>query len=210
MCEAICDVPDGALGHHTLAERFLQRHLNVALGHPARIHLYDQCRKDIARAAQRQPEVGALGLSEPPHLGPLQPQDPFGGLHRPSFIPVAIPPGGLASFVPVAAERLGLLVLQRLLEDACGREPDQGTDSLLSITALTLSMEPRRDCLCLSFTWCPPSSCGGLLLLGVKRLTSTLTLPQKSLSSYRLFTGILRHDPPGCPPPGQRPGGGGG
>lgn len=86
-------------------------------------------------------------------MGHLQPQDPFGGLHRPSFIPGALPPGGLASCVPVAAERLGLLVLQRLLEDSCGREPDQGPDSLVSITALTLPREPLRDCLCLSFTW---------------------------------------------------------
>ena len=61
-------------------------------------------------------------------MGHLQPQHPFGCLHRPSFIPVALPTDGLASFVPVAAEHLDLLVLQRLLEDPFDRELDQGTD----------------------------------------------------------------------------------
>jgi hypothetical protein len=115
--QAIRDVADGTLGEDKLAKRLLQSALDVALGHPTRIHLDDQLREYITGAALGRPQLGAIRFPESPHLRELQAQDTFCGLHGALFIAITISLWGLLPFVATPAECLGLLLLERFLED---------------------------------------------------------------------------------------------
>jgi hypothetical protein len=84
------------------------------------IHFHDQPREDITGTAERRPQLGAIRSPQSPNLGQLQPEHPFRRFHRALLIPIPILLGRRLSLVATAAECLGLLLLESLLEQPFG------------------------------------------------------------------------------------------
>lgn len=94
----------------------------------------------------------------------------------------------LPALVSVPAQGFGLLMLQGFLEDALGGEPDYGPDQLLPIRSLILATSQLGHLLRFDLTRrYLPWHTGGSFLLVVKRSDTTLTFPEKGLSSHRYF-----------------------
>ena len=74
--QAVRGVTARALRHDALAACFLARLFTIALGQAASVHLYDQGREHVARAAEGAPHLRAIGCAEPRPWGPCHRSTP--------------------------------------------------------------------------------------------------------------------------------------
>ena len=124
LARVLADPGDGRLADHRLIEGLLQRRLDVAHRQPAQERADDQ-RLQRVRARHVPAEDAALEaqLARVAHPRALELDRPRGRHHPPRLIAVAVAHRLLGALIAHAAEELGHLVLERLLQDQPRAQP---------------------------------------------------------------------------------------
>lgn len=134
LARLLADPRDRRLRDHRLVEGLLERRLDVAYREPAQERAQHQCLERVrARHAFADDRATEAERGSIPHRRPLQLQRAGGRLDRHALVAVAMRDGLPAALVPLPAEELAQLLLQRLLQDQPRAKPADRLNRILLV-----------------------------------------------------------------------------